>query len=448
MSSVIIRNGTIVNEGKSRKGDVLIIDDKIAAAGHIEADSIPHDALSVDAEGCFVFPGIIDVHVHLREPGLTYKADILTETKAAVAGGVTSFMDMPNTIPQTTTLKAINEKFSLARDKSLINYSFYLGATNSNLNEILNADPETMCGIKIFLSASTGDMILTDEKIIREIFSRTKLLVACHCEDESIIRRNINTFKEKYGENLSPDYHPVIRSRDACLKATSFIVKIASEYSVRLHILHISTADEIKLFSCEVPPEDKKLTSETSIHYLWFDDSDYKRLGNLIKWNPAIKTRFDREALIKALNNDLIDIIATDHAPHTEEEKRETYFKAPSGGPMLQHSLVAMMELYHRGMISAEKIVEKMCHNPAKIYRIKNRGFIREGYKADICILNPDSPWTVNKDNILYKCKWSPFEGVNFRSRVEYTFVNGVIVYNKGIINDSHRGEKLLFNIK
>jgi len=448
VNSVIIKNGTIVNEGKSRKGDVLIVDDKIAATGHIEADSIPRDTLSIDAEGCFVIPGIIDVHVHLREPGLTHKADIFTETKAAVAGGVTSFMDMPNTIPHTTTLNAINEKFSLARDKSLINYSFYLGAINSNLNEILNADPETICGIKIFLGASTGDMILTDEKIIREIFSRTNLLVACHCEDESIIRGNINAFREKYGENLSPEFHPMIRSRDACFNATSFIIKIAAEYDVRLHILHISTADEIKLFTGEVPPEAKKLTSETCIHYLWFDDSDYKRLGNHIKWNPAIKTRFDRDALIKAVNHDLIDIISTDHAPHTEEEKKETYFKAPSGGPMLQHSLVAMMELYHRGMISAEKIVEKMCHNPAKIYRIKNRGFIREGYKADICILNPDSPWTVKKDNILYKCKWSPFEGINFRSRVEYTIVNGVIVYNNGIINDSHRGEKLLFNIK
>lgn len=448
MSSVIIRNGTIINEGKSRKGDILIIGERIAATGFIEPEKIPDDAIAINAEGCYVIPGIIDVHVHLREPGLTHKASIFTETRAAVAGGVTSFMDMPNTIPHTTTLKAVNEKFNLAQDNSLINYSFYIGATNSNLNEVLNADPETICGIKIFLGASTGDMLLTEEKIIREIFSRTPLLVACHCEDESIISRNINAYREKYGENLPASYHPVIRSRDACLKATSFIVKVAGEYNTRLHVLHLSTADEIKFFSGDIRPEEKKLTAETSIHYLWFDDTDYEKLGNFMKWNPAIKTQYDREALIRAVNNDQIDIIATDHAPHTVEEKKQPYFKAPSGGPMLQHSLVAMMELCHRKKISAEKIVEKMCHNPAKIFRIKDRGFIREGYKADLCILNPDKPWTVGKENILYKCGWSPFEGVTFQSRVEYTIVNGTIVYNEGIINDNHRGEKLLFNLK
>ncbi|MGQ9621048.1 MAG: dihydroorotase [Bacteroidales bacterium] len=448
MSSVIIRNGTIVNEGKSRNGDLLIIDDRIAATGNIDHEMVPRNALRIDAEGMLVLPGIIDDHVHLREPGLTGKGDIFSETRAAVAGGITSLMDMPNTFPPTTTIRLLNEKFSLGRDKSLVNYSYYLGATETNSDEVLNADPETVCGIKVFLGASTGDLLLNDEKILRKIFSHTPLVIACHCEDELIIGRNINIYREKYGENIPAGCHPLIRSRDACLQATTFITKLAREYNTRLHILHLSTADEVRFLSDNIPLSEKKITCEACIHHLWFDDSDYERLGNLIKWNPAIKTRFDRESLIKGLNNNNIDVVGTDHAPHTIDEKRKSYFKAPSGGPMLQHSLVAMMELCHKGLMSPEKVVEKMCHNPALIFRIKNRGFIREGYKADICILNPDNPWTVERKNILYRCGWSPFEGVTFRSRVEYTIVNGNIIYNKGIINEQYRGEKLLFNTK
>jgi len=448
VSSLIIRNGTIVNEGKSRPGDILIIDDRISSIGSIDPEMIPRDAEEIDATGLLVMPGVIDDHVHLREPGLTYKADIFSETRAAVAGGVTSFMDMPNTIPQTTTISILNEKFSLARDKSLINYSFYLGATADNINELQNADPETVCGIKVFLGASTGNMLLNDEKALRDIFLHTRLIVACHCEDEEIIRKNAFYYRNRYGEDISPGFHSLIRSRDACFKATSFITKIAGEYNIKIHILHLSTADEIKLFSGDTPLSEKKITAEACIHHLWFDDMHYDKLGNLIKWNPAVKTRFDRESLIRGINNDQIDVIATDHAPHTYAEKKQPYFKAPSGGPMLQHSLVAMMELHHKGLVSPEKIVEKMCHNPALIFGIRERGFLREGYKADICILNPDKPWTVEKNNILYKCGWSPFEGITFKSRIEYTIINGNIVFDKGNINENLRGEKLLFNPK
>ncbi len=446
MSSIFIKNGNIINEGKTFRGNILIINDRINAIGDIPPLKVPSDALIIDAERLFVIPGVIDAHVHFREPGLTHKADILTESMAGAAGGVTSFMDMPNTIPQTTTLSLLNEKFNLARDHSLINYSFYLGATNTNINEILNADPETTCGIKIFLGASTGNMILSDEKILREILKNSSLLIACHCEDEAIINKNISSFRAKYGDNLPPSVHPLIRDRDACLKATMFITELAENFETRLHILHISTADEVRFLKKKNHEGRKNVTSEACIHHLWFDDTDYNRLGNLIKWNPSVKTRYDREALISGIADDTPDIISTDHAPHTIEEKRLPYLKAPSGGPMIQHSLVAMMELYHKGLISPAKIVEKMCHNPAKIFRIRDRGFIREGYKADICIINPDKPWTVEKKNILYKCRWSPLEGVTFHSRVEYTIVNGNIVYNKGILSDDCRGEKLLFN--
>lgn len=447
MSSIIIRNGTIINEGKSSKGDILIVNDLITAIGEIDDSLIPPVTKVINAEGRFVMPGIIDDHVHFREPGLTHKADILSESRAAAAGGVTSFMDMPNTVPQAVSLKILEEKFLIASEKSLVNYSFYLGATNSNIDELLSADPEKICGIKLFLGASTGNMLVNDNNSIERLLSSTPMLVACHCEDEGIINSNREIFTKKYGGNIPPECHPLIRSRDACFKSSEAMVNMASLHNTRLHLLHISTADEVRLFSNNIPAGRKRITAEACVHHLWFDDSCYGKLGNLMKWNPAIKTAFDRRALIDGLNAGYIDVVATDHAPHTLAEKSEPYLKAPSGGPMIQHSLPLMMELYHSGLISPETIVEKMCHNPARIFRIKNRGFIREGYKADICIVNPMDTWTVSTGNILYKCRWSPLEGTTFRSSVEYTIVNGNIVYDRGNLNEQCRGERLQFKI-
>ena len=447
MSSIIIRNGTIINEGRKSNSDLLIIDKYISAIGIINPETIPSGAREIDVRGQFILPGIIDDQVHFRDPGLTHKADIFSETRAAVAGGVTSFMDMPNTIPQTTTLKLLEEKYNIGGEKSLINYSFYMGGTNNNIDELLNVDPSSVCGIKLFLGSSTGNMLVNDENVLRKIFAGSQVLIACHCEDEPTVRKNAEAYREKYGEDVPVKFHPLIRSREACFITSSYAVNLAREYNTRLHILHLSTADEMKLFSSLPSVREKRITGEVCVHHLWFEESDYEKLGNLIKWNPAIKTVFDRKALTDAVNNDIIDIIATDHAPHSLEEKSGSYFKAPSGGPLVQHSLTVMMELYHRGLISMEKIVEKMCHNPAIIFRIKGRGFIREGLMADICIVDPDSSWKVTKQNLLYKCGWSPFEGQIFRSNVKYTIVNGSIVYDIGKIDDLHRGERLLFNI-
>ncbi|MGD0582926.1 MAG: dihydroorotase [Bacteroidales bacterium] len=445
MSSVIIKNGTIINEGRMFNGDLLVIDKYIAAIGTIEPQSIPAGTRIIDANHNFVLPGIIDDQVHFRDPGLTHKADIYSETRAAAAGGVTSFMDMPNTLPQTTSIDLLEEKYRIGRDKSLINYSFYLGGTNTNINELLNADPSAVCGIKLFLGSSTGNMLVNDEKVLREIFSRSHMLIACHCEDEPTVKRNSEIYREKYGENVPVKFHPLIRSREACFITSSYAVNLAREYNTRLHILHLSTADEMKLFSSRPDIREKRITGEVCVHHLWFEESDYDRLGNLIKWNPAIKTIFDRSALIDAVNNNLIDVIATDHSPHTLEEKSASYFKAPSGGPLVQHSLTLMMELYHKRLITMERIIEKMCHNPSIIFRIKERGFIREGYRADISIVDPDSPWTVKRDNLLYKCGWSPFEGETLRSKVKYTIINGTVVYDNGVLNDNYRGERLIF---
>jgi dihydroorotase len=448
MSSILIRNGTIVNEGKTSGGDLLIINDTISALGAIDNDQVPAGTRTIDAGGMYVLPGIIDDQVHFREPGLTHKADISSETRAAAAGGVTSFMDMPNTNPQTVTNELLEEKYRIGSDRSLINYSFYIGGTNSNLNELLNADPSIICGIKLFLGSSTGNMLVNDEKVLKEIFSRSQLLIACHCEDEPTVKKNSEIFRQKYGEDIHVRYHPLIRSREACFITSSYAVKLAREFNTRLHILHLSTADEMKLFSSSLPVSEKRITGEVCVHHLWFAEEDYESHGNFIKWNPAIKTKFDRDALRNGVRDNLIDIIATDHAPHTLEEKSQTYFKAPSGGPLIQHSLVIMMELVKRGVISLEQVVEKMCHNPAIIYRISRRGFIREGYKADICIVSPDEPWTVRKENILYKCGWSPYENHTFSSSVRTTIVNGNVIYNNGIIDETYRGERLLFNYK
>ena len=445
MSSILIKNANIVNEGRAFKGDLLIKEELIAEVGSIDRTKIPDDTKVIYADGLLLLPGIIDDQVHFREPGLTHKGDILSESRAAAAGGVTSFMDMPNTIPQTISLYLLNEKYKTGAENSIINYSFYIGGTNTNLNDLLNTDPEAVCGIKLFLGSSTGNMLVDNENVLKQIFSKSSLLIACHCEDEPTIRKNSELYRQKYGEDVPVKFHPLIRNREACFISSSYAVRLAREFNTRLHILHLSTADEMKLFDNEMVLDEKRITGEVCIHHLWFEEADYDRLGALIKWNPSIKTKYDRDALIKAVNNDLIDIIATDHAPHTITEKSNTYFKSPSGGPLIQHSLVVMMEMCHQGLFSVEKIVEKMCHNPAILYRIKDRGFIREGYKADICLVDPKRSWTVSKDNLLYKCGWSPFEGNTFSSKVIKTIINGTLVYDDGIVNENYRGQRLMF---
>jgi dihydroorotase len=377
---------------------------------------------------------------------ISYKGDIKSESRAAVAGGVTSFMDMPNTNPQTVTIDLLNEKYLIGSENSFTNYSFYIGATNTNIDEVMCIDPSEVCGIKLFMGSSTGNMLVDDENALSLLFSKAILPVTAHCEDETIIRKNTEIYRTKYGEDVPVKMHPLIRSREACFHSSSHAVNLAKEYNTRLHILHLSTADEMKLFSNELALNQKRITAEVCIHHLWFDDLSYDELGNMIKWNPAIKTRFDRDALVKGVNNDLIDIIATDHAPHTLAEKSNSYFKAPSGGPLIQHSLVVMLELWHKKVFNLEKIIEKMCHNPAILFNIRDRGFIRVGYKADLCLVNPDSPWSVSKENLLYKCGWSPFEGQIFRSKVVKTIVNGTVVYDEGVINEDYRGQRLKFD--
>ena len=446
MSSILIKDATIVNEGRRFHADLFIKDEVIFSIGDSNQINIPRGTNIINASGLLLIPGVIDDHVHFREPGMTHKGSISSESKAAAAGGVTSFMDMPNTIPQTVTLDALEEKYKIGSENSLINYSFYIGATNTNIDEIIKVNPSQVCGIKLFMGSSTGKMLVDNETALRELFSRASVLIAAHCEDQSIIRKNIALYREQFGEEIPVKMHPLIRSREACFKSSSFAINLAKEYNTRFHLLHISTADEIKLLQNELPLDQKKITAEVCVHHLWFDDSSYEDLGTLIKWNPAIKTRFDRDALINGVNNNLIDIVATDHAPHTLTEKKESYFKAPSGGPLIQHSLVAMLELWHRNIFNLEKIVEMMCHNPAILFKIRDRGFIREGYKADLCLIDPSSPWTVSKENLLYKCGWSPFEGQIFRSKVVKTIVNGTVVYDNGVINEDYRGQRLEFN--
>ena len=445
MNNLFIKNATIINEGRTFMGEVLIRDEVISSVASPGQTTIPEKTHIIDASGLLLLPGIIDDQVHFREPGLTHKGDIFTESRAAVAGGITSFMDMPNTIPQTVTNALLKEKLLLGSERSLANYSFYIGATNTNLDEVMNADPSEVCGIKLFMGSSTGNMLVDDETALRNLFSKARIPVACHCEAEPVIRRNSEIYRDKYGEDVPVTMHPMIRSREACFLSSSYAIRLAKEYNTRIHILHLSTADEMKLFSNELPLSQKRITGEVCVHHLWFDETAYEDKGTLVKWNPAIKTRFDREALLNGTMNDVIDIVATDHAPHTIGEKTSTYFKCPSGGPLVQHSLVAMLELWHRNLISAEKIVEKMCHNPAILFNIKDRGFIRESYKADLCLVNPDDPWTVEKDNILYKCGWSPFDGTTFRSKVMKTIINGTVVYDNGMINEDYRGQKLVF---
>lgn len=445
----LIKNATIINEGKSFKASLVISNERIVDVfTDIPSNLDLNDYIIIDAEGKYLFPGIIDDQVHFREPGLTHKGEIYTEAKAAVAGGVTSFMEMPNTNPQTTTIEELRKKFKIASDKSLANYSFYLGATNDNIEELLKIDNNNVCGIKVFMGSSTGNMLVDNEETLNNIFSKCKSLIAVHCEDENTIQKNILEYKQKYGENVAINKHPEIRSSEACYKSSSLAVKLAKKYNSRIHILHLSTEEELSLLSQSTDLENKRITAEVCAHHLWFNDSDYDKYGTKIKWNPAIKKESDRIALIKALKNNLIDVVATDHAPHTIEEKQNSYFKAPSGGPLVQHSLNAMIELNKKGEISLEQVVEKMCHNPARIFGVKNRGFIRKGYFADLVLVDLNSSYTVDNNNILYKCKWSPFEGTTFNSVVNHTFVNGKLVYNNGVFDESVMGMALEFEVR
>ncbi len=447
MKPLLIYEATIVNENKKQTGSVLIKTGKIDT---IYNKKVPRDVIqsseTINAKGKYLFPGVIDEHVHFREPGLTYKADILSESKAAVAGGITSYMEMPNTNPQTITTRALDDKLRIAATKSLANYAFYIGATNNNLDELLSVDPTKTCGIKVFMGASTGNMLVNNPDTLKHIFSEVKMLIAVHAEDEDIIQKNLQLYRKRYKNNIPVNLHPEIRSEQACYKSTLKAVDLANQYNTRLHILHLSTASELGLLEGRSYSKNKLITGEVCIHHLWFDDSNYKALGIRIKWNPAIKTKKDREALLEAVKSNKIDTIATDHAPHTWEEKNRDYLHSPSGGPMIQHSLPAMLEMHNRNLISLETIVEKMCHTPARIFSIEKRGFIRKGYWADLVLVNPDNPWTVSKDNILYKCRWSPLEGTQFKNRIEKTFVNGHLVFDKGIINEDIKGKALIFN--
>jgi len=444
-NTVLIKNAKIVNEGEIFEGDIFIEGEYIKEVSNsISIKSA--DQVVIDVEGNFVLPGVIDDQVHFREPGLTHKATIASESKAAVAGGITSFIEMPNTNPQTTTIDKLEEKFEIASKSSYANYSFMFGGTNDNLDEILKVDSKAVAGLKLFLGSSTGDMLVDNPEVLRKIFSSTDLLISVHCEDEATIKKNLEEHLEKFGEDIPIQYHPVIRSEEACYISSSKAIELAKETGARLHVFHISTGKETKLFSNKLPLKDKKITSEVCIHHLWFSDEDYEKKGTLIKWNPAIKTASDREQIWKALLDNRIDVIATDHAPHTLEEKKNVYTKAPSGGPLVQHGLVAMFEAHHKGKISVEKIVEKMCHNPAILLQIEKRGFIKKGYFADLVIVNPNNPWSVNKDNILYKCGWSPFEGTTFKSRITHTFVNGTLVYNNFKFIDVRVAKRLTFN--
>ncbi|MFQ3332679.1 MAG: dihydroorotase [Thalassomonas sp.] len=439
----LIKNAQLVNEGRIYKADVLIENKtikQIDAKINIEVDQI------IDAEGLHLIPGVIDDQVHFREPGLTHKANIYTESKAAVAGGITSFMEMPNTSPQALTQELLEEKYKIAAETSIANYSFFMGASNDNLEEVLKTDPKTVGAIKIFMGSSTGNMLVDNKSVLEEIFSKSPILIAVHCEDEQTIQENTIAAKKEFGEEVPISEHPNIRSAEACYKSSSMAVELAKKHNTRLHVFHLSTEKEIELFDNTLPLAEKRITTEVCIHHLWFDESKYAEKGTLIKWNPAVKKASDKKALFQALLDDKLDVIATDHAPHTLEEKSNTYFNAPSGGPLVQHALPAMLAFVKQEEISLEKVVEKMCHNPAICFQVENRGFIREGYFADLVLVDLDKPWEVNKDNILYKCGWSPFEGETFNAQITHTFVNGHIAYEYGSFDETRRGMRLTFD--
>lgn len=430
---ICIKNATVVNEGREFKAHVVlngdVIFDIIATDQNFSEDAFDE---CIDAQGLHLMPGVIDDQVHFREPGLTHKADIRSESRAAVAGGITSYMEMPNTNPQTTTREKWEGKMQIAQEHSIANYGFFFGATNENMDEVLAVSPNDTPGIKIFMGSSTGNMLVDNRAVLDNIFSKSKLLIATHCEDEETIRKNTAIYKEKYGENVPIEAHPLIRNEEACYKSSSLAVEIAKKHDTRLHILHISTAKETELFDNSKPLKDKRITAEACVHHLWFSDQDYKEKQTLIKWNPAVKSASDRDEVLKALLDDRIDIIATDHAPHTLEEKSNSYFNAPSGGPLVQHALPAVLALVQQGKLTLTKAVEKMCHAPAECFQLADRGYIRKGYKADLVLVNLNDSWKVSKENILYKCGWSPFEGVSFNAKVQTTFVNGVKVYDSG----------------
>lgn len=444
MGNIIIRNANIVNEGKIFIADVLIRNGRIEKIA--DTINIAGASEDIDARGLYLLPGAIDDQVHFREPGLTHKGEIYTEARAAVAGGITSYMEMPNTVPQATTRALLEEKYSRASACSLANYSFYMGTTNHNHEEVLRTDPRNVCGVKIFMGSSTGDMLVDDPSTLEYIFSRSAMLIATHCEDEETIKINSAIARETYGELVPLSQHPVIRNETACWKSSSYAVGLAKKHGTRLHVLHISTEKETHLFDNQIPLEQKKITAEACIHHLWFSDRDYAAKGPKIKWNPAVKSEADRDGVRKALLDDRIDVVATDHAPHTIEEKQRNYFECPSGGPLVQHALPAMLDFVHEGWISIEKVVEKMCHAPATLFRVKERGFIREGYFADLVLVDLQKPVQVTKENILYKCGWSPFENHTFKSSICKTFVNGFLAYNEGVIHDNQPGHRLEFN--
>lgn len=441
----LIKNATIVNENEIYVSDLLIENGKLSKIDRSITNT--KNFTEINAEGLYLLPGVIDDQVHFREPGLTQKGEIYTEAKAAVAGGVTSYMEMPNTVPSAITKDRLEEKYFRASQCSLANYSFFMGTTNTNLEDLLKIDYSSVCGVKIFMGSSTGDMLVDDPTALEQIFSKVNALIATHCEDDPLIKHNLKKIIETYGDDLQSYFHPIIRSEEACYKSSSFAVELAKKHNTRLHILHISTAKELSLFTNKIPLKAKRITAEACIHHLWFSDDDYKTKGNFIKWNPSVKTAYDRAKIFEAVLNNTIDVIATDHAPHTLEEKSEPYLKAPSGGPLVQHSLIAMLEFYHNKKISLEKIVEKMSHNVADLFRIDKRGYIKEGYFADLVLINLNKPQTVSKQNILYKCGWSPFENHTFKSSVEKTFVNGHLVYDKGTFYEGKKGERLLFNL-
>ncbi|MFD2035694.1 dihydroorotase [Belliella marina] len=446
MKSILITGANIVNEGKITPLDILIKDGLFYNVGN---DLSEFDAdIKIDASGKYVFPGLIDDQVHFREPGLTHKADIYTESKSAVAGGITTYMEMPNTVPQATTLELLEDKYKIASEKSLANYSFYFGATNDNIDEILKVDPESVCGIKVFQGSSTGNMLVDNQESLKRIFSECKLLIATHSENDNIIKENLEKYKAEFGDDIPPSYHPKIRTAEACYDASKRVVDLARQYGSKLHVLHISTAREVELFDENLPLEEKRITAEACVHHLWFSDGDYEEKGNFIKWNPAIKTADDRDRILEGVLKGNIDVIATDHAPHTLEEKSGNYMKAPSGGPLAQHSLVALLDMYHDRKIRLEEIAQKTSHNVAILFEIDKRGYIRPGYHADLVIVDLESPWEVSRENVLSKCGWSPFEGHTFKSKVTHTVVSGHLAYENGTFHEEKKGERLKFSRK
>ncbi len=443
MPSILIKSATIVNENKQFVADILIDDGLIIK---IESTIDAPAEREINAEGLYLFPGCIDDQVHFREPGLTYKADISTESRAAVAGGITSFMEMPNTVPNTLTRELLEQKYEIAARASLANYSFYMGVGNNNLDEVLRTDTANVCGIKVFMGSSTGNMLVDNPVTLENIFAQSPMLIATHCEDEATIKQNLEHYKQLFGDNIPVSLHPKIRSEEACYLSSSMAVELAKKHNSRLHILHISTEKETHLFDNTTPLKDKRITAEACVHHLWFSNHDYEARGNMIKWNPAVKTAEDRDGILKAVLDGRIDVIATDHAPHSLEEKMLPYLQAPSGGPLVQHALPAMLELYHQNKITLEQIAEKMAHNVATCFQIEKRGFIREGYMADIVLVNLNEPWNIERENILYKCGWSPFEGLTFQSIITHTIVSGKIVWEEGKLIEAGVGQRLSFS--